>query len=450
MARKPKLPREAIAFQPDAVEVDERRMPFLARFTLYLIVVVLSLGIAWAAVSHVDKLISARGKLVIRSQPLVVQPLEISVIRSIDVRVGELVKTGQLLATLDPTFTRSDMEQLRVRNSSLNARVARLEAEMRGEVFALSNELDGEQARLQVELASQREEEHRARVENLRLKKQQLEAALYSNRQDQQRTTTRLENTRDIESMHESLFDAKQGSRMALLSARKDRLELEAEQGRLHDREKETENQMMAAQAELDAYIKGRSATVAQELITARQEQREVVEQLRKAERRSELVRMTASADAVVLEVAKLSAGSVVKEAEPLVTLVPLTDDLEAEVEIDARDIGRIRVGRPARIKLDAWPFQRHGTLEGEVRIISGDAFLSSGFSTKEDKPTSSRVVYRARIKIDNWRLRKVPEHFRPIPGLTLTAEIHVGTQRVIRYFFDPLMQSLDESIREP
>ncbi|MBU0499846.1 MAG: hypothetical protein KJ558_16275 [Gammaproteobacteria bacterium] len=102
------------------------------------------------------------------------------------------------------------------------------------------------------------------------------------------------------------------------------------------------------------------------------------------------------------------------------------------------------------RIKLDAWLFQRHGTFEGEVRIISGDAFLGSGFSAKEDKPASSRVVYQARIKIDNWRLRKVPEHFRPIPGLTLAAEIHVGTRRVIRYFFDPLIQSLDESIQEP
>jgi len=165
--RKLKLPKEAIAFQPDAVEVDERRLPFIARFALYLIVVVLVLAVVWASVSEIDKLVSGQGKLVTRSQPLVVQPLSTSVIRSIDVRVGDVVKKGQLLATLDPTFAQSDVSQLRIRSESLNARIGRLEAEMRGEVFIANEAVDNIHLQLQAKLSRQRDEEHRAKVESI-------------------------------------------------------------------------------------------------------------------------------------------------------------------------------------------------------------------------------------------------------------------------------------------
>lgn len=76
-----------------------------------------------------------------------------------------------------------------------------------------------------------------------------------------------------------------------------------------------------------------------------------------------------------MLEVAQRSIGSVLREAEPLVTLVPVAAPVEAEVSIAARDIGQVAAGDTVRVKLDAFPFQKHGTAGGLVRTLSADAF---------------------------------------------------------------------------
>ena len=66
------------------------------------------------------------------------------------------------------------------------------------------------------------------------------------------------------------------------------------------------------------------------------------------------------------------------REAEPIVTLVPLNVPLEAEVSINARDIGRVNTDEPVRLKFDAYPFQKFGTASGTIRTISRDAFTHS------------------------------------------------------------------------
>ncbi|MDP6770860.1 MAG: hypothetical protein QF704_09220 [Anaerolineales bacterium] len=99
---------------------------------------------------------------------------------------------------------------------------------------------------------------------------------------------------------------------------------------------------------------------------------------------------------------------------------------------------------------MDAWPFQRYGTLQGTVAVISADAFVGNNGAAVGDAVSHTQMVYRARIKLTATHLRHVPENFTLIPGLTLGAEIHVGTRRAIRYLFDPLVRVLDETMREP
>ena len=70
-------------------------------------------AVGWAMVSQVDMIVTAQGKLITTRPNLVVQPLETSVIREIHVKAGDRVNKGDLLATLDPTFSQADLDQLR-------------------------------------------------------------------------------------------------------------------------------------------------------------------------------------------------------------------------------------------------------------------------------------------------------------------------------------------------
>jgi HlyD family secretion protein len=143
------------------------------------------------------------------------------------------------------------------------------------------------------------------------------------------------------------------------------------------------------------------------------------------------------------LEIGKKSVGSIVKEAEPLFILVPLVALLEAEVEVGPSDIGEIRVGDAARIKLDAYPFQKHGTVKGRVISISADTFSRQNAMGGQD------YYYIARISLEDTRLVRLPIPTRLIPGMTLTGEIITGKRTVISYFLYPVIRVLDESFRE-
>jgi HlyD family secretion protein len=148
----------------------------------------------------------------------------------------------------------------------------------------------------------------------------------------------------------------------------------------------------------------------------------------------------------MVQDIAKLSQGSVAQAAEKMFTLVPLGTALDAEVQIDSLDVGHVKPGDVAHIKLDAFPFQKHGTLEAKVRTLSEDAF-------KRDTPnaeTGTDAYYVSRIDLGSARLKNMDPHARLLPGMTLTAEIVVGKRTVLSYLLWPLTKGLDEAIREP
>jgi HlyD family secretion protein len=156
------------------------------------------------------------------------------------------------------------------------------------------------------------------------------------------------------------------------------------------------------------------------------------------------MVVLTAPVDAVVQDIAKLSQGSIVREAETFFTLVPIGEVLEAEVQIDSQDIGYIKTGAVAHVKIDAFPFQKHGMLDGTLRTISQDAFR------RESNSTGADAIYGGRVALGKLQLDNMPEHAKLLPGMTLSAEILVGKRSVMSYLLWPLTKAAKESIREP
>ena len=102
---------------------------FGARGTIWVICSLAAACLAAGALIPIDKVVTAQGKIVAENPTSVVQPLETAIVRSIDVREGDLVKKGQLLARLDPTFATADAGALMAQVASYQAEVDRLVAE---------------------------------------------------------------------------------------------------------------------------------------------------------------------------------------------------------------------------------------------------------------------------------------------------------------------------------
>lgn len=435
----------AIEFLPDADEIERRPLPKMARITLHAVAAAMACFLLWAVFSDIDLVVVAHGRLVTPLPNIVVQPLETSIIQTIDVRSGQVVKKGERLATLDPTFTEADEAQLRTRLHSLDNQLQRMESELSGKKAAAADPGTDADSQLQSRLSRERHASYVSQVLRLDETISRLRATLDTNRRDQQVLASRVRVLREMESMQQDLVSKKYAIRGRLLDAQ-DRL-LEAERSMEMARNKQIEigRELAALEAEKTSFETGWRQKTMEELLSVSRERDTVNEQLQKADKRNKLVVLSSPTDAVVLDIAKLSQGSVVQAAEKLFTLVPLVAELEAEAQIDSLDVGYLKLGDAVHVKLDAYPFQQHGMLEGTLRTISEDAFRREATAG-----SGMDAYYVSRVKLLNLRLKKMPEQAKLLPGMTLTAEILVGKRSVMSYLLWPLTKAMNESLREP
>ncbi len=426
--------------QARAAAIEARRAPVAGRAMLLIGAAFVFSAIAWASLADIDRIVVGRGKVITVDPPIVVQPLTTSVVRSIDVRVGQFVRRDQRLVALDPTFAEADLAALRGKQRMLAAQIGRLEAEFAArEAHAPTNDDEALQFALQERRRSELQSRETAFAGNIA--RQQAELA--TNLSAQRSARERLRVLEELERMRRELFDRQTGSRVTVLEAQRETILTRGEFESLGGRARELDAALAALRAEREAFMEGWRRQVADDLVAARREQSGILEQIAKAERLAALSELRAPVDGTVLEVAQRSAGSVAREAEALVTLMPQGGALEVEATIDPQDVARLRAGDIARVKVDAFPYQRHGWLDGRLRAVSEDTL-------RESEGSAPRLVYKARIELPSLQLRDVPDDSRLIPGMTSSVEIKIGTRRVITYFLYPLFRALDESIREP
>lgn len=433
-----------VEFLPDADAIERSPLPPHLRITVQVLAAALLVFVLWASFSEVERVVVAQGRLVNPLPNIVVQPLETSILQKIEVRVGQVVRQGEVLATLDPTFAQADEAQLRARLRSLDTQSSGLSAELFGKGSAQPDK--GSDGKLQMQLSNERLANYQAQLLRMDQNLARLAATIETNRRDQQVLSQRMKSLVEMEAMQETLMAQQFGARLQLLEARDRRLTVERDLQFAKNREQELLSEIAALRSDKLAFTKGWRQKMMEDLLTTSRDRDGINEQLQKADKRKQLVSLVSPVDAVVLDMAKLSQGSVVQAAEQMFTLVPLGANLEAEVKIDSIDVGYIKAGDRVHLKLDAFPFQKHGSLEGTLRTISEDAFRREVNAA----PAAMDAFYMSRISFGSAKLKKMSEKSRILPGMTLSAEIVVGKRTVMSYLLWPLMKAMDESIREP
>src|SRR5246127_91101 len=309
---------EAVNFQPDAVMIEERPLPWFARSVVYVIVLLVVTAATWASLSQVDRVVVARGKLITIEPLMTVQPLETAVVHSIKVGVGDTVKEGEILATLDPTFSQSEQLADEERLASMTAEASRLEAEIFNQTFdsTWSNDpVVAKYLRLQRAVYNHRQAEYRAAVAAADADAAKIDAQLVTNRKAQTGLQERVGVVSQVEDMRDELFKLSAGSRLNLLQPRLDRLSPVDQLGERKNQEKELEAQLASAHEQKEKYINNWIREAGERLTTLQQQISTERQKLTAAERRRSLVELRAPADGVVLELGQRAIGSVAKEA---------------------------------------------------------------------------------------------------------------------------------------
>jgi hemolysin D len=435
-------------FQSETDAIREAPEPRWARITVVTLAGLIISLTAIAFLTRLDRVVtSVGGKVVSAQQVNVYQALDPSIIKSLDVSEGDEVETGQLLATLDPTFAAADVNQAREQIASLDAQIARDKAQLEGKPLVFQDLSDPDlvkYATVQKSYYDQQVAQYNAQLSSFDAKIRQTQATIQKYQADETRYQQREEIARKVEEMRTILAAHGTGSQLNLYMSQDARLEMIRTLDFDHNSLLEAQHTLASLTADREAFIQQWSTQLSQDLVTARTNLDAARAQLEKAQKHKDLVRLTAAGPSVVLTLAKLSVGSVLKEGDTLFTLMPSNTPLEGEIRIASRDVGFLRSGDRCVLKIEAFNYMEHGTAEGKVRWISDNAF------TLDDDGKPVEAYYKARCSLDAMHFTNVPPKFRLIPGMTLQADINVGTRSAGMYLLGGMIRGFNEAMREP
>jgi len=449
-----------LEYQSPSTAIVNAPIPRIARGVSWTVGTMVLACFAAMALIKVDKVVTAQGKVVARAPTIVVQPLETAIVRSIDVREGETVHAGQLLARLDPTFAAADLEALKSQVAAYSAQVARMQAEIDNRPFNYA----GSDPHLALEAAifAQRLSEYNFKLENYRQKADSLSAQIAKSQSDIAGYRERLGTAQALEKMRNELDRLGVGSKLNTLSAMDTRAEMQRFLDGSLQQGNGAQRDLAALIAERNGYIQSWHADIAEKLAEATAKLSDARESFNKAQLRRQLVELRADQDATVLTVSRgISPGSVLTAGQQFLTLVPANAPLEIEANIPGSEDGYVHVGDTVAIKFDTFPYTQYGMAKGIVRIISPDSFNAQDEqrapSGAVPLPTAGAngmaggtMWYRTRITLDQIGLHDTPAGFRLSPGMPVTADVLVGKRTVMAYFLGRAMPLVHEGLREP
>jgi hemolysin D len=431
-------------FLPAALEVAERPVSPTARISAWVLLVGLLLAILWTVFGRVDVVASAPGSLIPTGSIKLVQSPGAGVVRAIYVRNGDFVRKGQPLLDLDPTLAGADLAAAQKALAAAELDMARNRA--------IADALSGKGLHFVAPAGTRAdvaETQHRLIAAQLA----EIEA-----------TTAGLANAR-TSSLADASASRATAARLAdtvpILDrqiARMNRLDAKGYAPGQRLLELERQRRTEAGEREVALTQIGRGQAEARKLDqqireTREQARRTALADLAKAEadailRREDVTkatqmnrfqRLVAPVDGTVQQLDVHTVGGVVEAAKPLMTVVPAHGTLEVEARILNRDVGFVRVGQEAAVKLEAFPFTRYGAVPGRVRSISRDAV--------QDKELG--LVYVATIALDRGYIDADGRRYGLAPGLAATVDVKTGTRRIVSYLLSPLQTSIAQAGRE-
>ena len=440
------------AFESDTVAVFVHTAPASEHLTLYTFSALMIVALVFTVFVSLDRVVTSQeGWVLPAAGAIYVSPFDMGIVKELHVKVGDVVKKGQSLATLDPTFTQADLDQLREHMNSDVAQIAREKAELarRPYVYDKRDHYQG----IQGDLWVQRQGEFKSTVENYQGQIKSTEAQLAEAESDVEKYTIRLKIANDVEHIYKPLVDKGYASNLQLLQSTDSATEINR---LLHDSMNEVSQYTESAaalKAQLAAYIKTWDAATSTQLVADENDRDLTQDSLDKAQKMRDLTSLDAPEDGIVTQVGQVSKGSVQSGAagassnlqqSPLITLMPLNAPLQVELDISTQEVGFIRAGDSTTLRVDAFPYIRFGTVKGAVKSISESSYATD-INGQPEQP-----FFKVMVNVKEYQLRNVPRDYRLIPGMSLAGDIFVGRRTLWSYISEGAMRTGYEGMREP
>ena len=416
-------------FLPAILEVTETPPSPTGRLVMWSILFLIVAALAWSFIGHINEVAVAAGKVIPSGQIKTIQVKNKGIVKEINVEEGQVVQEGDVLIVLDPTTTSADYDSLKKRAAYYKLDIQRLTAELTQQPFVPEEDPDLEAHDLAAEMAL-----YQSRTSDYRTQRQSREDVIAQRVAKLQATQASYEKYADV---------------LAIAQEKEARLVELSEQNaisqfQLLEQQRETIEYAKNAQSELDSLnsIRAEIAEAQQNLanvdaayhkdimtalVEAKKEYYSIIESIKKAEEDSRMAVIYAPISGRVYNLNIHTLGGIVTDAQALMQIVPEDAKLEFEVYADNKDIGFIKVGQEAEVKVETFNFQKFGMYKAEVQEISADAVNEPNDQQRDKKfkllldPTSNDInVYGQPAKLE--------------VGMNVSAEIKIKEKRIIDF----------------
>lgn len=397
-------------FMPDVEEFIERPTHPAGRIIIFTIFILFVVAIIWACVGEIDEVATLRGIVKPESNVKTVQSPQNGTVTKIAVKNGDYVKQGDVLVELD---NKDNQEQIKLLDSQirlLSDESTLYEKSLNGEKYDESN------YSAQI-------------VEIVKAEKQQYEA-------EKQLLTSKIEEANINLTMAENQLEQYQNALNQLLQellpdeqtayARQniDRQKLTVDNVKL-----EVEN----AENALKEAKEKRKVNIYQKISDNQKEISELELQKQLIEKSSGEHQIKAPSDGYITELGVSTVGGVLSSGQDVLQIVPKDSILIIEASAQNSDIGFLREKQVARVKVDTYSYQRYGTLDGEVELISKNAEVGE----------TGAAFYPVKISVDGDSNKKL----ELMSGMTVTVEVKTGRKKLISFLLDPIIKHVDEGL---
>jgi len=481
-------------FLPAALEILETPPAPLPIALMLTICAFFAAALAWSFIGRLDVHAVAPGKIETVSLSRVVQPFDNGKVSAIHIANGQHVKAGEVLLELDPAEALADADAARDAHYENLA-----ETTQRAYAIAVARTLDTRE-----EAASPAKDFERAAIEaaipraeteigfaadipqNIRLRQRAVLAADLRELGDQlaaldkqiaQKEATRqrldmsiafqnqlMVTLNDRVHTRQEAIKLKVGTKINLYDAKeelqKSQSQLASDQGQLI----ETEAALNELRAEKFKSISQFIADNENKAEEAARKADDAKQSLAKAEAKLQRTKLAAPIDGVAQQLTVTTIGQVVTTGQQLLVITPGGGPLQVEALVANLDIGFVKIGQPAVVKVDAFPFTRFGTLKGKVARIAQQAVdeteakraMANVTAPSNAAPPQTSgpgqpesFVFPVTISLERSAMKIGGGDIPLNPGMTVTVEIKTDSRRVIDYLLSPLAKVASEAMRE-
>ena len=421
------------------------------------LVIVCAVGLAIPLASVTKYKVTVKGQAVVRpsGELRIVNAATEGPVMGISVKENQVVKTGDVIATVDDSRLQTKKSQLQSNIKQSQLQIVQINAQ----ISALSSQINAETDRINRSVASATAElSHRSRdyrdrllttVADVEEASANVRAAIANLGAAQSKRNRYQKVAQEGALSQDQLEEAELAVRQQQQAVSATKAKLQRVQAALNPSHAEVAialeriaQEKATGLASLAALDKERKALIQQRMEIQKQLEGDVRE-IQQVETDLNQTAVTATADGIISKLNLRNPGQTVHSGEEIAQIVPSNAALEVKAAVAPQDKSKLKEGQNVQMRVSACPYPDYGTLKGKVKTISPDAITPqrNGDSTTTHTTAASQkaaavgAFYEVTIEPENLFLGKGNHQCAIQLGMEGTADIISREESVLQFF---------------